>query len=146
MMILQHKNGYVVKLQKLPAGSPPGLDTSHLDTLNKLLEFGHKGQSAIVFDDQVILILILISGAFFGRIGKHLNAIYMLLSSCANIDIMAVLHSKSVVCGKKIVIKVQYLEQTLFQMEIVFVCLIIICAVLCLCWVHHSESIKLLLF
>lgn len=68
MMILQHKNGHVVKLQKLPAGSPPGLDTSHLDTLNKLLEFRHKGQSAVVFDDQVILILEHIPCAFFGRI------------------------------------------------------------------------------
>ncbi|KAL8115543.1 hypothetical protein AgCh_022154 [Apium graveolens] len=48
----KHNNGFLVKLQKLPAGSPPGLDTSHLDTLNKLLEFGHKGQSAIVFNDQ----------------------------------------------------------------------------------------------
>ncbi|KAK1367468.1 hypothetical protein POM88_043029 [Heracleum sosnowskyi] len=51
-LVDKHKNGYAVKLQKLPAGSPPGLDTSHLDLLNKLREFGHKGQSVVVFDDQ----------------------------------------------------------------------------------------------
>nr|XP_017257821.1 PREDICTED: helicase protein MOM1-like isoform X2 [Daucus carota subsp. sativus] len=45
-------HGYVVELQKLPAGSPPGLGPSHLDTLNKLREFRHKGQNAVVFDDQ----------------------------------------------------------------------------------------------
>lgn len=52
-MKLQDKNGPLVKLQKLPAGSPPGLDTSHLETVNKLREFMYKGQSAIVFDDKV---------------------------------------------------------------------------------------------
>ncbi|XP_017231860.1 uncharacterized protein LOC108206162 isoform X1 [Daucus carota subsp. sativus] len=46
------KNGSLVELQKLPAGSPPGLDTSHLETVNKLREFMHKGQSTIVFDDK----------------------------------------------------------------------------------------------
>ncbi|KAK1402355.1 hypothetical protein POM88_001960 [Heracleum sosnowskyi] len=51
-LVDKHKNGYAVKLQKLQAGSPPGLDTSHLDTLNMLREFGHKGQSVVVFDDQ----------------------------------------------------------------------------------------------
>ncbi|KAL8089858.1 hypothetical protein AgCh_039353 [Apium graveolens] len=46
------RNGSLVKLQKLPAGSPPGLSTSHLETVNKLREFLYKGQSAIVFDDK----------------------------------------------------------------------------------------------
>ncbi|WOH03884.1 hypothetical protein DCAR_0623285 [Daucus carota subsp. sativus] len=49
---LLDNHGYVVELQKLPAGSPPGLGPSHLDTLNKLREFRHKGQNAVVFDDQ----------------------------------------------------------------------------------------------
>lgn len=53
LMILQDKNGSLVKLQKLPDGSPPGLGTSHLETVNKLREFMHKGQSAILFDDKV---------------------------------------------------------------------------------------------
>lgn len=67
MVILQDNHGYVVELQKLPAGSPPGLGPSHLDTLNKLREFRHKGQNAVVFDDQVIFILKLTSCAFLDR-------------------------------------------------------------------------------
>lgn len=50
--VLENKNESLVKLSILPAGSPPGLDNSYLDTLNKLRDFLDKGQSAVVFDDQ----------------------------------------------------------------------------------------------
>nr|XP_029123602.1 helicase protein MOM1 isoform X3 [Elaeis guineensis] len=40
------------KLSKLPDGCPPGLDNDHLNSVNRLREFWHKSQNAILVDDQ----------------------------------------------------------------------------------------------
>lgn len=67
-MAPQDKNESHAKLSRLPAGSPLGTDISHLDTINKLREFREKGQSAVVFDDQVILIPTLFSKTYVPNI------------------------------------------------------------------------------
>uniref|UniRef100_A0A5B7AM86 Putative helicase protein MOM1 isoform X1 n=1 Tax=Davidia involucrata TaxID=16924 RepID=A0A5B7AM86_DAVIN len=46
------KKEYSLKLSKLPAEVSPGLDYNHLNSVNKLREYWHKGQHAVVIDDQ----------------------------------------------------------------------------------------------
>lgn len=55
LTVLQKKKGPLVKVSKLPAGVLPGTDYNQLTfTVNKLREHWHKGQNAVLFDDQVM--------------------------------------------------------------------------------------------
>ncbi|XP_074565236.1 uncharacterized protein LOC141821775 [Curcuma longa] len=52
------------KLTRLPDGCPHGLDNHHLDSINKLREFWHRSQNALVINDQervIISILFIMS-------------------------------------------------------------------------------------
>ncbi|KAL5831110.1 hypothetical protein ACOSQ4_016464 [Xanthoceras sorbifolium] len=64
----EREKGFPVNLSQLLAGSSSGFDNK-LDFVNKLREYWHKGQNAVVFDDQE-------------RIAKVISFILSLLSDC----------------------------------------------------------------
>ncbi|KAK0583701.1 hypothetical protein LWI29_001666 [Acer saccharum] len=62
----KREKGFPVKLSQLSGRSSSGFD---VDFVNKLLDYWHKGQNAVVFDDQE-------------RIAKVISFIFSLLSDC----------------------------------------------------------------
>ncbi|KAF7121226.1 hypothetical protein RHSIM_Rhsim13G0096400 [Rhododendron simsii] len=74
----KNKKGPLVKVSKLPAGVLPGTDYNQLAfTVNKLREHWHKGQNAVLFDDQERVQKMIL---FVGSLASNISHPFLVIS------------------------------------------------------------------
>ncbi|XP_077226776.1 uncharacterized protein LOC143860127 [Tasmannia lanceolata] len=76
--VLKERQGPLPKLSKLPGGLPPGLDNDYLSTVNKLREYWHKSENALVVDDQERIVTVIL---FLLSLESHVCRPFLIIST-----------------------------------------------------------------
>ncbi|XP_077252881.1 uncharacterized protein LOC143892273 [Tasmannia lanceolata] len=82
--VLQERKVSLPKLSKLPGGHSPGLDNDHLSSVNKLREYWHKCQNAVVIDDQERIMKVIL---FILSLQSHVCRPFLIISTSSALPV-----------------------------------------------------------